>query len=433
MVTSRESDAPRDAQTIRAILSSMGVEEYDELVVRQLLEVLYRYVWSVLDDARSYSEHADKPAIDVEDVKLAIRTRVEMSFTQPPSREVTMRAAMAQNSEALPPVDLHAGVALPAIEQTLMRQNIAVLLSDKPEGTDKPKERDNENGRERAEASLNISDSGKDGNRTSKEPDGDTVMQEEETTRGNDTNVATGATTMSPKPKDVGTPGDSTARGEPTTPASGGEKVQGADNEKPTRSEAAEVGEPKNASATDAKEDIVPMETGSGSSKQPGNQATAPDGTPPTASDGSQINDASLGGNETAESGANSGPEKGTSTTLPDVSLSKPELPDSSATETLKMEVSSDPATLSGSPAATDQLLQKVEPTLQSPIVDAAQGTLPGTEPMAGAHADTTAKTEAAKETGGLNVPPKPEAEIANPTTSDGESRGVPDGSQPTT
>jgi histone H3/H4 len=113
---------------VEAILKAMGVEEYDERVSRQLLELLYRYVWSVLDDARMYSDHADKVAIDVDDVKLAIRARVDTSFTQPPSRDVSMRAARERNAVALPAVDCRAGVALPKPDLQLTAQNFQVLL-----------------------------------------------------------------------------------------------------------------------------------------------------------------------------------------------------------------------------------------------------------------------------------------------------------------
>jgi transcription initiation factor TFIID subunit 9B len=132
------SSSPRDARTITAILDAMGVEEYDEHVVHQLLELLYRHVWSVLDDARVYSEHADKPAIDADDVKLAIRTRVDASFTQPPSRDVSMRLARDVNKVPLPSVNAHAGVALPPRELQLTKQNFAVEIPQLPKPPNNP-------------------------------------------------------------------------------------------------------------------------------------------------------------------------------------------------------------------------------------------------------------------------------------------------------
>ena len=54
----------------------------------QLLEFQHRYVTDVLSDSKVYAEHAGKSHIDVDDVRLAIQSRVTFSFTQPPPREV---------------------------------------------------------------------------------------------------------------------------------------------------------------------------------------------------------------------------------------------------------------------------------------------------------------------------------------------------------
>ena len=93
---------PRDAQTVEAILKTMGVESYDPRVVNQLLELLYRYVSSVLTDSRMFSEHADKTSIDLDDIKLAIRLRCNFTFTQPPPRDVTMRLVAERNVVPIP-------------------------------------------------------------------------------------------------------------------------------------------------------------------------------------------------------------------------------------------------------------------------------------------------------------------------------------------
>ena len=43
---------------------------------------------NVLEDAKVYSEHANKKELDESDVKLAIQTRMDHSFTAPPPRDV---------------------------------------------------------------------------------------------------------------------------------------------------------------------------------------------------------------------------------------------------------------------------------------------------------------------------------------------------------
>ncbi|BAM81529.1 TATA-box binding protein-associated factor 9 [Cyanidioschyzon merolae strain 10D] len=115
--------APLDARILASILSSMGIEEYDDRVIHQLLELLYRYVAEVLTDARDLSEHAhrgqgkvsrtgsgvsaaaaagDMAEIDVNDVKLAIELKLQREFVQPPPREVQMLHARELNAVPLP-------------------------------------------------------------------------------------------------------------------------------------------------------------------------------------------------------------------------------------------------------------------------------------------------------------------------------------------
>lgn len=122
---------PRDAKTVEAILKSMGVESYDPRVVCQLLELLHRYVSSILTDSREFSEHAEKTAIDIDDIRLAIRSKCAFNFTQPPPRDVTMRLAAERNTIPLPPVDLRAGVALPPNDCQLTAQNYRVVVEAK--------------------------------------------------------------------------------------------------------------------------------------------------------------------------------------------------------------------------------------------------------------------------------------------------------------
>lgn len=47
------------------------------------------YITGVLEDARVYSGHAGKKELDVSDVRLAVQTRVDHSFTTPPPRDVS--------------------------------------------------------------------------------------------------------------------------------------------------------------------------------------------------------------------------------------------------------------------------------------------------------------------------------------------------------
>lgn len=88
MAEGGDEDLPRDAKIVKSLLKSMGVEDYEPRVIHQFLELWYRYVVDLLTDAQVYSEHAGKSAIDCDDVKLAIQSKVNFSFSQPPPREV---------------------------------------------------------------------------------------------------------------------------------------------------------------------------------------------------------------------------------------------------------------------------------------------------------------------------------------------------------
>jgi len=96
------SEVPEEAKLVALILKSMGVEEYEPNVIPQFLEFMHRYVTDVLQDSLIYAEHSGKGVLDLEDVRLAIQSRVNYSFTQPPPREVMLELAQRKNNIPLP-------------------------------------------------------------------------------------------------------------------------------------------------------------------------------------------------------------------------------------------------------------------------------------------------------------------------------------------
>ena len=46
------------------------------------------YITTVLEDAMVYCKHAGKKELDADDVQLAIQSRLDHSYTNPPPREV---------------------------------------------------------------------------------------------------------------------------------------------------------------------------------------------------------------------------------------------------------------------------------------------------------------------------------------------------------
>lgn len=122
---------PRDALVMAAILKEMGIADYEPRVINQMLEFTYRYVTDVIEEAKIYAEHANRKEIQTKDVKLAIQTSVNHSFTSPPPREFLMKVAREKNSQPLPPVPEKYGLRLPPERHCLMAPNYTVKFKKK--------------------------------------------------------------------------------------------------------------------------------------------------------------------------------------------------------------------------------------------------------------------------------------------------------------
>jgi len=114
---------PKEAQVMATILRDLGINDYEPGVVTQMLEYSYRYITSVLEDARLYANHARKKAVDVEDVKIAVQMQCEQNNTSPPSREVLLELSQFRNSTQLPLVKPGAGLRLPPDRHCLTAVN----------------------------------------------------------------------------------------------------------------------------------------------------------------------------------------------------------------------------------------------------------------------------------------------------------------------
>ncbi|KAL5583648.1 hypothetical protein UlMin_016090 [Ulmus minor] len=126
-----DEELPRDAKIVKSLLKSMGVEDYEPRVIHQFMELWYRYVVDVLTDAQVYSEHAGKTAIDCDDVKLAIQSKVNFSFSQPPPREVLLELARSRNKIPLPRSIAGPGIPLPPEQDTLISPNYQLSIPRK--------------------------------------------------------------------------------------------------------------------------------------------------------------------------------------------------------------------------------------------------------------------------------------------------------------
>eukprot|EP01135_Chromosphaera_perkinsii_P001640 Nk52_evm17s208 gene=Nk52_evmTU17s208 len=131
-----KEQVPRDVRVMCAILKSMGAEDFEPKVVNQLLEFTHRYVTEVFADSMSYCVHANKQSVDVEDVKLAIQSKVDHSFSAPPPREFLMELAEKHNKTPLPLIGDSFGIRLPperfCLTAPTYQVDTSALLKDSP-------------------------------------------------------------------------------------------------------------------------------------------------------------------------------------------------------------------------------------------------------------------------------------------------------------
>ncbi|XP_052443854.1 transcription initiation factor TFIID subunit 9-like isoform X3 [Carassius gibelio] len=105
------------------ILKDMGITEYEPRVINQMLEFTYRYVTTIIEDAKIYSTHAKKSNVDADDVRLAIQCRVDQSFTSPPPRDFLLDIARQKNQTPLPLIKPYTGPRLPPDRYCLTTPN----------------------------------------------------------------------------------------------------------------------------------------------------------------------------------------------------------------------------------------------------------------------------------------------------------------------
>uniref|UniRef100_A0A8C6KVL5 TATA-box binding protein associated factor 9 n=1 Tax=Nothobranchius furzeri TaxID=105023 RepID=A0A8C6KVL5_NOTFU len=114
---------PKDAQVMIQILKDMGVTEYEPRVINQMLEFTYRYVTTIIEDAKIYATHAKKSSVDADDIKLAIQCRMDQSFTSPPPRDFLLEVARQKNQSPLPLIKPYTGPRLPPDRYCLTAPN----------------------------------------------------------------------------------------------------------------------------------------------------------------------------------------------------------------------------------------------------------------------------------------------------------------------
>ena len=124
---------PRDARLLHLLLTSSQVPAYTPKVPIQLLDFAYRYTHSVLLDAQAYADHAhgQGSVISVDDVRLAVSSKVGHSFRGPPPKEFLLEVAAERNRRPLPAVREGVEIRLPPERWCLNAPNWESLVTSK--------------------------------------------------------------------------------------------------------------------------------------------------------------------------------------------------------------------------------------------------------------------------------------------------------------
>ncbi|KAI8886123.1 TFIID-31kDa-domain-containing protein [Backusella circina FSU 941] len=108
------------------ILQTLGVKSYDPKVMTELLDFAHQYTTNIFQDAVTYSQHASKDEVDLQDIQLAIQERVNTSFTAAPPKEFLSELAHERNKNALPLISEKYGVRLPSDKHCLTGINYSI-------------------------------------------------------------------------------------------------------------------------------------------------------------------------------------------------------------------------------------------------------------------------------------------------------------------
>ncbi|EPX72924.1 SAGA complex/transcription initiation factor Taf9 [Schizosaccharomyces octosporus yFS286] len=124
-VTDEPVKGPKDARLIHLIMSSLGVPAYSQTVPLQLLTFAHRYTQQLVQDSQVYAEHSRGSGvpISVEDVRLAVASQVNHSFTGPPPKEFLLELATERNRKPLPQIQPSYGLRLPPEKFCLTQPN----------------------------------------------------------------------------------------------------------------------------------------------------------------------------------------------------------------------------------------------------------------------------------------------------------------------
>ena len=118
---------PREQLVVEEILKEHNISKYEPGVVAYMMDFVYCYLQTVLEDAKIYSDHANKRHVDLEDLKLAVNLTLDKTHNALPSKEFLLKLAKEKNSQPLPPIpEGRCGIRLPPDRLCLTNANISI-------------------------------------------------------------------------------------------------------------------------------------------------------------------------------------------------------------------------------------------------------------------------------------------------------------------
>ena len=97
---------PDEHRVMKTLLEELGVTDYDPQVVTQMLDFSYSYLTDILSDSHTFAKHANRSAVDLEDVKLATQFKHEKAKKGSsilPDRTRVSNFARTRNQKKLEP------------------------------------------------------------------------------------------------------------------------------------------------------------------------------------------------------------------------------------------------------------------------------------------------------------------------------------------
>ncbi|CAD7681739.1 unnamed protein product [Nyctereutes procyonoides] len=93
----------KDAQMMAQILKDMGITENEPRFINQMLEFAFRYVTTILDDAKIHSSHAKKATVDADDVRLVIQCQIFLLYIVRQRNQTPLPLIKPYSGPRLPP------------------------------------------------------------------------------------------------------------------------------------------------------------------------------------------------------------------------------------------------------------------------------------------------------------------------------------------